>query len=487
MSTVRILFLSAEVNPFSKVGGLGDVAGSLPRALESLGHDVRIVTPAYRATEEALRRGGGPQALAPVRVPVRDGTTGVEAGVLEDRLPDSEVPVYLLAHRPLYDRERVYGYEDDPYRFAFLCRGAFELLDAIGWKPEILHAHDWHAAPAVAWLALSADSRFAGMPTVFSIHNLSHQGHAPTDTLAYLRLLARPLPEERLGEVNFMARGIWHADTVSTVSPTYAREILSPEGGGGLDGLLRQRRADLRGIVNGLDTAEWNASRDLRLPRTFDAGSLDGRAENKRALQKRAGLPLRDHVPVVAMVTRLERQKGLEITGQVLHQLLNGTEQAQVVVLGSGAPEYAAMLRHIAGYHRRKMACFLDVFDNDLAHLIYGGADLFLMPSLFEPCGLSQLIAMRYGCVPVVRTTGGLADTVSDGVTGFAFAQFTAEAFWRALSRALRFFREAPEAWRTMQRSGMAADRSWEHSALQYVDLYRDALSRRSRATRSAR
>lgn len=480
MSGVRILFLSAEVNPFAKVGGLGDVAGSLPRALHALGHDVRIVTPAYHATEEALRTGSGIRALSPIRVPVRSasGWQAVEAGVLEGRLPGSEVPVYFLARRPLYDRDRVYGYRDDAYRFAFLGRGAFELLDSVGWRPDLLHAHDWHAAPAVVWLALAPDPLYAGIPSVFSIHNLSHQGHAPRAVLSSLGVEAAPLPEEQPGEVNFMARGIHHAAAVGTVSPTYAREILSASGGAGLDGLLRRRARELSGIVNGLDTAEWNPARDRRLERPFDTSSLDARAANKRELQIRSGLPPRARTPLFAIVSRLERQKGLDIAGQALHLLLNDAEEAQVVVLGSGASEYSAMLRGMAEHHQREMAVFLDVFDNELAHLIYGGADALLMPSLFEPCGLSQLIAMRYGCVPVVRATGGLADTVMDGLTGFAFEEYSAEAFWRALARALRVYREDPDLWRRIQERGMAVDSSWERSAREYVELYERVLTR---------
>lgn len=477
---MRILFLSAEVNPFAKVGGLGDVVGSLPRALHALGHDVRIVTPAYRATEEALRRGTGIRALSPIRVPVRSagGWQAVEAGALEGRLPGSEVPVYFLAHRPLYDRERVYGYEDDAYRFAFLGRGAFELLESVGWRPELLHAHDWHAAPAVTWLALAGDPRFAGVPSVFSIHNLAHQGHAPRDVLSSLGIEAVRLPEESPGEVNLMARGIHHCAALSTVSPTYAREILHAAEGAGLHGLLRRRAGDLTGIVNGLDTVEWNPARDRRLPRPFDASTLDDRAGNKRALQIRSGLPPRERTPLFAMVSRLDRQKGLDITGHALHLLLNGETAAQIVVLGSGASEYCDMLRAIGDYHPHKMAVFLDVFDNELAHLIYGGADALLMPSLFEPCGLSQLIAMRYGCLPVVRATGGLADTVMDGITGFAFEEYSSAAFSSALARALSVYCDDPAAWRRLQQRGMAVDSSWERSARQYVDLYQGVLDR---------
>jgi starch synthase len=284
--------------------------------------------------------------------------------------------------------------------------------------------------------------------------------------------------EEHPGEVNFMARGIYHATMVNTVSPTYAREILTREGGAGLDGLLRYRGFDVHGVLNGLDYDVWNPRTDRRLARTFDAAALDARVENKRALQARAGLPQRDDVPLVAMIARLERQKGLDICGHVVHLLMNGAAgDAQFVVLGTGQRHYEEMLTYLAGYHRERMSVFLH-YAPDLAPLIYGGSDVFLMPSLFEPCGLGQLIAMRYGSVPVVRATGGLRDTVRDGVTGFTFGDFSADACWGALAGAIERHRQDPDGWRVVQRNGMAADFSWTASAHGYVQIYEWAIAR---------
>jgi starch synthase len=380
----------------------------------------------------------------------------------------------------LFDRAELYGFGDDPYRFAFFSRAALELTAALGWRPDLVHAHDWHAAPAVAWLATAGqtDARLRGLASLFTIHNLAHQGRAGWDIWDYLGVLTHGLAEEGYGEVNFMARGIYHATLINTVSPTYAREILTPSGGAGLDGLLRYRHFDVHGILNGLDYAVWNPATDRRLALPYTADQLERREANKAALQARAGLPLRPEVPLVAMVSRLDWQKGLDITGHVIHLLLNNyAGEAQFIVLGSGAGEYEAMFANLAAYHRDRMAAFL-TYDADLAQLIYGGADIFLMPSRFEPCGLGQLIAMRYGCVPVVRATGGLADTVQDSLTGFTFNGYSAADFWQALQRAIYIYTVDRESWRAIQQNGMAADFSWQRSARGYQQLYEWALAR---------
>jgi starch synthase len=278
--------------------------------------------------------------------------------------------------------------------------------------------------------------------------------------------------------VNFMARGICHANMITTVSPTYAREIMAPENGGGLDGLLRYRHFDVHGIVNGLDYEVWNPATDRHLAATYDASTPERRSINKRALQERAGLELRDDVPIIAMVTRLDGQKGLDIAGHVFHLLMNGhAGDAQCVVLGSGWPQYEGMLRHLSGYHRGRMTAFLG-YDAGLAPLIYGGSDIFLMPSRFEPCGLGQMIAMRYGSVPVVRATGGLVDTVRPGVTGFSFWNYSADDFWNCLHEALHVYWTDKEGWRAIQQRGMSGDWSWETSARAYQQVYGWAIAR---------
>jgi starch synthase len=413
---------------------------------------------------------------------VRD--IALPAGVYEGAVPGSDVPVYLIAERSLFDRPELYGYPDDAYRFAFFSRAALELTGALGWRPDAVHAHDWHGAPAVAWLATAgqADSLFSGIPSLFTIHNLAHQGRSGWDVFNYLGLVTHGLIEEGYGEVNFMARGIYHATLVNTVSPAYAREILTKDGGAGLDGLLRYRANDVHGILNGLDYDVWDPAADRRLAATFTADQIERRQTNKQALQRRLGLAERADVPLVAMVTRLDWQKGLDIVGHVVHLLMNDyAGPAQFVVLGSGAAHYEATFAQLAGYHTGKMAAVLD-YQPALAPLIYGGSDLFLMPSLFEPCGLGQLIAMRYGSVPVVRATGGLADTVQDSVTGFTFFDYTSAAFWQALQRAIYIYTVDRDAWREIQHNGMTADFSWPRSAFGYQQLYEWAMARMAQA-----
>ena len=474
--SLKILFLSAEVAPFAKTGGLGDIGGSLPKALHAMGHDVRVIMPAYKNIE------AGYPGVAPMDHPflVPTGAGKIEAGAFEGRLPGSEVPIYFIAQQYLFNRDTLYGYWDDVYRYAFFSKAALEFVRTLDWRPDLLHAHDWHTAPAVTWLATAgqADDFFRGVPSVFTIHNLAHQGKTNWHVFNYLGIVTHSLAEEAFDEVNFMARGIYHATMVNTVSPTYAREITTYEGGAGLDALLRYRQFDLHGILNGLDYDEWDPATDKRLAANFDLDHMRNRVVNRRALQARANLPQVDDVPLVAMITRLDWQKGLDITGDVIHRLMNGfSGPAQFVVLGTGQPEYEGMFAHIASYHRDKMTAFL-AYNAGLAPLIYAGSDIFLMPSLFEPCGLGQLISMRYGSVPLVRATGGLADTVQDGITGFTFNYYSSDAFWDALQRAIYFYNADKDAWRSIQQRGMMADYSWDRSAKGYHQLYEWAIAR---------
>ncbi|MBX9679217.1 MAG: glycogen synthase [Gemmataceae bacterium] len=478
---MKILILSAEVAPFAKAGGLADVCGSLPKALALLGHDVRVVMPAYGSIERAMHQGKWDIRPLSLTLEVPMGTGAEPAGVFEGKLPGTDVPIYFIAERNRFDRPFLYGYGDDAGRFSFFSRAALDLMiAALGWRPDVVHAHDWHAAPAILWLATAgqADGRYANIPTAYTIHNLRHQGTAPWSVLDYLGVRTQNLKEERFGEVNFMARGIFHATMINTVSPTYAREIMGWEGGNGLDALLRQRHFDVHGILNGLDDDEFDPATDRRLAATFSAEKLDQRFQNKRALQARFNLPQRDDVPLVGMVSRLDVQKGLDIAGHVFHLLMNGQAgEAQCIVLGGGEPEYENMLRHLAGYHRDKMIAYIG-YEPDLAQLIYGGSDIFLMPSLFEPCGLGQMIAMRYGSVPIVRATGGLADTVRPGVTGFAFHYYSSDDCWHTLRNAIDIYRHDPDTWREIQCNGMKSDFSWRSSARAYQQLYEWAISR---------
>ncbi len=474
---LRILFLSAEVAPFAKTGGLGDVGGSLPKALHALGFDVRVVMPAYRNIESGYP---GVQSM-PLRLDVPTGSGVIHAGAFEGKLPGSEVPVYFIAESNLFNRDNIYGYWDDAYRFAFFSRAAFALTESINWRPDLLHAHDWHSAPAIVWLSTAgqANPRYHGVGSVFTIHNLAHQGLTSWNVFDYLQLYTHSLSEEAYGEVNFMARGIYHANLINTVSPSYAREIMTPDGGAGLDGLLRHRQRDLHGILNGLDYDEWNPATDPRLPAHFDLDDLENRAEARRALQEAVGLPQIPDVPILALISRLDWQKGLELMGQTIHMLMNGySGPAQFVVLGTGAAQYENMFAQLAGYHRDKMAAYIG-YHAGLAPLIYAGSDMFLMPSRFEPCGLGQMIAMRYGSVPIVRATGGLADTVHDGITGFSFYDFSVGGLWDAVQRATFIYNVDRESWRRIQANGMSADFSWQRSAQGYAQLYEWAIAQK--------
>jgi starch synthase len=480
MQPLKVLFIAAEAAPFAKTGGLADVVGALPKALAAMGHDVRIAMPAHASIEEALGEGRWGLRALPERFEVPFGPGTVPTGVLSCDLPGAAVHVYFVANRDLLGRERIYGYEDDPWRYAYFSRAALEWVDRLGWRPDVVHAHDWHAAPAVTWLATagSHDDRFRGIPTVFTVHNLMHQGRGPWGILDALRLVTNGLREEGFGQVNFMARGIYHATLINTVSPTYAREILTPEGGQGLHELLGFRHYDVHGILNGIDVEVWNPAADPHLAAPFDVDRLRARAANKTALQETLGLPVRREAALVAMVSRLDVQKGLDIAGEVILRLLErGAGDAQFVVLGSGTPEYEGMFRALAGRFPDRMRAVFG-YDPNLAPLLYAGSDVFLMPSRFEPCGLGQLLAMRYGSVPVVRAVGGLADTVRDGITGFTFHAYEPDDFWEALRRALYLRTADPESWREIQTAGMRQDLSWRASARGYLQLYEWAQAR---------
>lgn len=473
---MKILFITAEVAPFAKRGGLADVAGALPKALHDLGHDVRVVMPAYAHIEAGYRFGRYDLATFPfaLNVPMGNGMR-MPAGAFQGTLPDSDVPIYFIAQHELLGRPEIYGYEDDAYRFAFFSRAALDLVvGALGWQPDIVHAHDWHTAPAVTWLATAGqgDARYRDIKTVFTIHNLAHQGRTSWQIFDYLGIQTHALFEEPYGAVNFMARGIYHAHRVNTVSPTYAQEIMTSDGGAGLDGLLRYRGTAVSGILNGLDFDVWNTATDPNLAQNFTLKNFEQRGTNKRALQAELGLPERPDLPLVAIITRLDWQKGLDLMGEVVHRLMNDVAgEAQFVLLGSGEYHYENMFQQMATYHNQKMRAILE-YRADLAPRIYAGSDMFLMPSLFEPCGLGQLIAMRYGSVPVVRATGGLVDTVQDEQTGFVFEAFNIEAFWETMARAMRTYYEEPKKWQAIQLNGYQQDFSWPRRAEEYVALY---------------
>ena len=459
---MHVAFAAAEAAPFAKVGGLADVVGSLPQAVARLGWDVTLYLPLHGTIDRATWgiAGDAPELSVPfgashVRVAYpsawRDG-----------------VRVVFVANKRI-GRDRVYGAPDDAKRYAFFCRAvAVALAQDERGAPDVVHAHDWHAALLVPMIARRA-------PTVYTIHNLAYQGLTSAAVLGPVGLSRTKLPVERRGECNPMGRAIARADIVSTVSPRYASEILTPEFGEGLDGLLRQRAADVRGIVNGIDTALFDPGSDPHVARRYTAADMTGKSECKAALQSEGGLRVDPEMPLLGVIGRLVEQKGVDLLTAVASDLLEGG--AQLAVLGTGDPAYEERWRRLRERYPSRLFLTLG-FDAPLAQRIYAGCDLFLMPSRFEPCGLGQLISLRYGTIPVVRAVGGLADTVRDldehprDGNGFSFTQYDRAAFSGALARALRAFRRGGEAWSALRTRAMREDHSWGSSARTYVDLY---------------
>lgn len=469
---MKILFCASEASPLVKVGGLADVVGSLPRALHALGHDVRIIMPRYGD----LARDAVSLVLEYLSVPVASRTEVF--AVRQTTLPNNAVPVYLVESGTYFGERTIY-YGRDLERYLFFSRAVVNVLTRLDWQPDIVHCHDWHTALAVMWLKKLARP----YRTVFTIHNLAYQGPFDDYFLNYARLKEdwdNPPPGAHRPPLNFMSQGILWADLVTTVSETYAREIVTPECGLGLDDLLRHRRDDLRGIVNGIDYRDFDPLTDGSLPARYDAGSIELRTANKAALQCRYGLPEDIEIPVIGMVQRLDEQKGFDIFTGAAEAIFKDTD-AQVILLGGGREKYETMLRELAGRYPDRIAVQTG-FDDPLARLIYGSSDMFLMPSRFEPCGLGQLIAMRYGAIPVVRRTGGLADTVPPltpdltAGNGFVFHDYTPEALLGAVRQAVQAYRNRP-AWQQAVRRIMKLDFSWQASAVKYEAAYRRLLT----------
>jgi starch synthase len=476
---MRILFVASEVAPFSKTGGLGDVAGALPAALAARGHEVAVVTPRYGSID--------PAAHHLERTAVTVSARGDAAGLWRARA--GAATVYLLEHERWYaSRRGLYfehgrDYPDNAQRFAFLCRAALDVPRAIGFAPDILHLHDWQTALA-AWM-MRHEHDGEGWPqrarSVYTIHNLAYQGVFEKELMPAVGLpweVFRYEAMEFYDQLNFMKAGLVFADAITTVSPNYAREILTPEHGCALDALLRHRARDLTGILNGIDDVAWNPATDRHLPATYGPDDLSGKARCKTALQLELGLPVRRDVPLVGMVGRLAEQKGIDLVAAALHEIM-GTD-LQLALLGSGRRDYEDLFERAARERPDRLAVRTD-FDEGLAHRIEGGADVFLMPSRFEPCGLNQMYSLRYGTVPVVRGVGGLEDTVEDfdgfrNGTGFKFRDYHPAAMMTALRRALDVYRDA-RAWRGLVTRGMAQDNSWRHSAGEYERLFARLLA----------
>ena len=481
---MKVLFLAAEAAPFVKVGGLGDVAGSLPGALAALGHDVRLALPGYGAIDWASHR---PDLRARFVVP-RDGTAF--AGEAWETSSDG-VPVYLLTGPPIPKDERIYGnsIDEDAPKFLFFSLAALAACRELGWQPDVVHANDWHTGPAVYRLATSpaSDDFFRDTATLYTIHNLPYTGRGAGRFLAEWgfgssdRLFL--LPE--WARDSLLGIGLATADVLTTVSPTYALEIRTPEGGYGLDGALRARSDRLHGVLNGIDTRSWNPATDRAVQARFDADTIEERMVDRAALREEAGLDADERAPLLGMVSRLDSQKGFDIALPALRRWLDSG--GQLVVLGTGDDAIERELASLELGWRGRASIRLR-FDPPYSRRIFAGADAVLIPSRYEPCGLTQMIAMRYGAVPVARRTGGLADTITDAGepdgTGILFDGYDSASVLHALERAVRVYAERDE-WRELQRRGMKTDFSWGRSASEYEALYREAMHFRRGTPRS--
>jgi starch synthase len=470
---MEILFVASEVAPWSKTGGLGDVAGALPRALARRGHAVSVVSPRYGSIDAAAA--GFARKDAAIRV--RGEATSLW-------VKKAGATFYLVEHERLFGSRRgLYGeggrdYGDNAERFAFLSRAALAVPGAMRLRPRIVHLNDWQTglAPYLLSHEHAQDPALAGARTVFTIHNLAYQGVFPKEVVPHLGLAwsaFHPDGMEFYDRLSFMKAGLTAADVLTTVSPTYAREILGSDGGFGLDAVLRHRRDRLTGILNGIDVAEWDPATDPHLPAHYSARSLAGKARCKAALQRELGLAARPDVPLLTMVSRLAEQKGVDLLAAALPELLG--RDVQLAILGSGDPGYEDALAAAARARPGRMAVEIG-FDEGLAHRMEAGGDAFLMPSRFEPCGLNQMYSLRYGTVPIVRAVGGLEDTVEDydgwnRGTGFKFREYTPGALLLAVRRALDAHRDR-RAWRGLVARGMAQDFSWDRSAQSYETLY---------------
>lgn len=471
---MKVLFAAAEAVPFIKIGGLADVIGALPKALQDSGAEVRVVLPKYLGIPEHFR--AQMEHVGELYVPVgwRNQYCGIE------KLVHDDITYYFIDNEYYFGRDAVYGYMDDGERFAFLNRAVPQLLQAAGFRPDIIHCHDWHTA--LIPVLLDAHYRHApfyqNIRTVFTIHNLLYQGIFPYEVLGeLLELDDRYFTMDGLeyyGKVNFLKGGVVYSDHVTTVSPTYAREIQSAHFGYGLEGLLHALGPKLSGIVNGIDTKSYNPAADPHIAFQYGA-SIAAKRENKVRLQEELQLPISRDVPLIAMVTRMVDSKGLDLVLRVLDEMLT-FDDMQFVILGTGDPKYEQWFREAQQRHQQKMSAQI-MFDDALSRKIYAASDIFLMPSNFEPCGISQLLALRYGSIPVVRETGGLNDTVhsyneftGEG-NGFSFTNINAHDMMHTIRRAVSFYHR-PEHWNRIVKNALDGDYSWNVSANEYMDIY---------------
>ncbi|MED4788521.1 glycogen synthase GlgA [Bacillus atrophaeus] len=472
---MKVLFAVSECTPFVKSGGLADVAGALPKELARLGNDIAVMLPKYSQIPSKWKNNMKKIAECTVAVGWRQQYCGIE------HLVEDAVNYYFIDNEYYFKRDGLYGHFDDGERFAFFSRAVLEAALVLKFQADIVHTHDWHTA-MVNYLLKEEyrNNRFyEQMKSVFTIHNLQFQGMFPPDvTHDLLGLDMDHFHYERLecnGFVNFMKAGIIAADHITTVSPTYRNEILTPYYGERLERVLQYREADLTGILNGIDEVFYQPKHDPYIEAHYDSKRLSGKEINKTKLRQRMGLPETENVPLISMVTRLTKQKGLDLVRRILHEVLE-EHDVQFIVLGTGEREFEDYFRYAEFAFHDKCRAYIG-FDEALAHHIYAGSDMFLMPSKFEPCGLGQLIALQYGTIPIVRETGGLHDTVSSYCeeenkgNGFTFSAFNAHDLKFTISRAISFYHQKDE-WKSIMKNAMNADYSWSRSAKQYQRIF---------------
>jgi starch synthase len=475
---LNILFVASEVVPFAKTGGLADVSGALPKALRELGHNIIVVMPRY-------------YQIDPANLDKVDGTLGVPmgpmgelwAGVYTSKLPGSDVDTYFIDHEQFFGRKGLYedggeSYSDNDNRFIFLSKASLQLCKMLGFKPDVIHANDWHTAslPILSSERFGAD--FHDAVTILTIHNLQHQGNFFKGALDVMEIdwsHFNPMEFESFDRLNLLKGGIAHADAVTTVSKRYAKEIQTPEFGFGLEHHIRAHSSKLYGILNGVDYDEWSPAVDKNLPKTFDVGDMDGKLTCKRALQKHFNLEQRDDLPLIGFVGRFAEQKGIELIAGILDGLME--QDLQIVMLGTGEKWAEHYFSEAASRHGGKFGLHVG-YSDALAHQIEAGCDMFLMPSLFEPCGLNQIYSLRYGTLPIVRATGGLDDTIenfneeSASGNGFKFEYATHDALYHTVIWAISIYHNNPKAFKIMQENAMKMHFGWDDAALAYEDVY---------------
>jgi starch synthase len=491
---LKILFVTSEVVPFIKTGGLADVSAALPQMIAELGHEVRLVVPKYGAVDD--RKFKIHDVVRLKDIPVNIGDKEYTFSLKSSFLPGQKVRVqiYFLDNLEYFrSRNSLYNdpfsgkeYPDNDERFIMLARSVFDLISKLGWTPDIIHCNDWQCGlvPAYIKTLYQDEPQFQNIKTLYTIHNLNYQGEFPASTFDKTGLPKKLLNEKNgllnNGKFNFLKCGLIFADAINTVSETYANEIRTDkEAGAGLRDILAKRKKDLFGIINGIDVKVWNPEKDKFLPKKYSIKNIEFKVENKKALTEKFGLEYNENIPVIGSVSRLLDAKGFDLISEAFPEMMK--LNIQFILLGTGERKYHNFFEKMAVKHKDKFACHLG-FNDELAHLIEGGSDIFLMPSLYEPCGLSQMYSLIYGAVPLVRETGGLADTVAkynektgEG-NGFSFKKYDSKEFIKELKRALKVF-EDKKTWLKIVKAGMRSDFSWNSSAKKYIDLYKTILN----------